>query len=98
MPYIFINDGNPEAVDYDSSYLYYDDRDIDQMRRVLEILDQRAYADPSHRAYIAKMLERALKREHHSLVEEQRRHPRDKKDLKQIVSTLLNRIGLPSTQ
>lgn len=94
MPYVFINSGNPEASDYDSSYLYYDDTDIKQMRHVLEIMDQREYANQSHRRYITKMIERALEKKSQPLIEQRRRRPQAMLDLKQIVSDLFNRIVL----
>ncbi len=41
MPFIFLNDGYPDARDYDSNYLYYDEDDIGTMERVLEVLQQK---------------------------------------------------------
>ncbi len=42
MAYIFIDDGYPDARDYDSNYLYYDPNDLDQMERILRLLEQRS--------------------------------------------------------
>ncbi len=45
MPYIYIDDGHPDAKDFDSNYLFYDENDLDDMERVLEYLEGRIARD-----------------------------------------------------
>ncbi len=93
MPYIFLDDGHPEARDYDSSYLYYDDNDPEQLTRILKILDQRAYEDRPHLARIEKQLAKTLEAKRRRLIEEQRRERVKKRGVKRMASALLDRFA-----
>jgi len=62
MPYVFIDDGAPEARDYDSNWLYYCEDDLEDMEAALSVMEGRGgrgrfSAEPALRA-----LRRAIER------------------------------------
>jgi hypothetical protein len=76
MPYVFINDGSPEASDYDSNYVYYDEDDLESMETALDVIHSRDSVHPSLNAPAERTLTEAIARKKSSSVE-----PRHKRSL-----------------
>ena len=62
MAYIFIDDGYPDAREYDNNYFYYDADDLDEMERILEIMVKRSNAGSFGYAQSQQILSKAIAR------------------------------------
>ena len=40
MAHLFIDDGSPEAMEYNNNYIYFDENDPESLRQVLKIAKQ----------------------------------------------------------
>jgi len=62
MPYVFVSDGSPEAADYDSNYIYYDEDDLESMETALDVIQNRDSVPVALSAPAARALTDAIAR------------------------------------
>ena len=62
MPYLFLGSDGPEARDYDSNYLFYDEDDVESMEELLEVLRKSKKIDPAIASVARGVLRKAIQR------------------------------------
>ncbi|MBN1654391.1 MAG: hypothetical protein JXA30_11535 [Deltaproteobacteria bacterium] len=70
MAYIFLDDGYPDAREYDNNYLYFDENDLYGMERTMDALDRRAQRTHIDLSHGKRALERAIEKRRRALIEE----------------------------
>jgi hypothetical protein len=75
MSYIFIDDGYPDARDYDSNYLYYDPDDLEQMEQILQLLERRSKKHSLRNTPSKRILLNAIERRRRTSFEVPTREP-----------------------
>jgi len=76
MAYVYIDDGYPDARDYDSNYLYYDPNDVDQMEQVLRLLEQRSNKHNLQNTASKRVLLKAIEKRRNTSNQNRERGPR----------------------
>ncbi len=96
MPRIFIDDNMPDAVEFESNYVFYDTDDLDSMLDALRILTQSKRVDPVLVAPQRRMLEKTIEEKRILLMQKPQKSSSAWINLTQIKNWLRGNIQEPS--
>lgn len=96
MPYIFIDDGYPDATDYENNYIFFDESDLDQMEDILEAINQRIESGHSRYSNAKDEIQRSINKKKQSMTTNQTSRLIQNKGMIRGLLWLLNRCLHPS--